>query len=138
MTKKRIRYIPGYAGNAYISGCFCSFPLGLSPATRGTPLVLVQDVCQLRFIPGYAGNAFLGCNGWGWGAVYPRLRGERERSHYKGVLKHGLSPATRGTRNQLVTEIWQLRFIPGYAGNAFCSFGFLIRTTVYPRLRGER
>ena len=72
-----------------------------------------------RFIPGYAGNAVLRYSSSRESAVYPRLRGERHPV-CRDICNHGgLSPATRGTPPDWLESVAGIRFIPGYAGNAF-------------------
>ena len=112
------RFIPGYAGNALFSYERCS--------------------ARLRFIPGYAGNAQAGVSGHDSGPVYPRLRGERRSQTNALPSAGGLSPATRGTRDNWLFSCGGLRFIPGYAGNAVQVNKKPATFPVYPRLRGER
>ena len=50
----------------------------------------------------------------------------------------GLSPATRGTPDCAGQRRDAVRFIPGYAGNAWMASNTVDCSPVYPRLRGER
>ena len=154
----RLRFIPGYAGNARTitltlrgaavyprlrgerendlidrpSGC------GLSPATRGTPIRGSFANDFTRFIPGYAGNADSDTTPGCTSPVYPRLRGERLFADAFERSGGGLSPATRGTLSQIPECSQDPRFIPGYAGNARNMATLRRAVPVYPRLRGER
>ena len=92
----------------------------------------------LRFIPGYAGNAGVSYFNPARSSVYPRLRGERAHDHSNRTGTPGLSPATRGTLDESQPDRMDLRFIPGYAGNARASVLLMPLMAVYPRLRGER
>ena len=91
------RFIPGYAGNAAeTSGSLdfrpvyprlrgerilnllrCFGHTGLSPAARGTLMMIGRPMVFVRFIPGCAGNAQLADGRNPLLTVYPRLRGER-------------------------------------------------------------
>ena len=134
-----VRFIPGYAGNAQIltiqrqlmpvyprlrgERLWLSIIIlqcsGLSPATRGTLFGIKAGIWPSRFIPGYAGNAFRSPSLLQDSAVYPRLRGERFLVGAVTSHKPGLSPATRGTLLSLHPLAAGVRFIPGYAGNAW-------------------
>ncbi len=152
------RFIPGYAGNAYLElfkgsnttvyprlrgerdagNAVGTWSSGLSPATRGTHRHRFHRRVAFRFIPGYAGNAWTVTSGVSGLAVYPRLRGERERTSRPFMYSPGLSPATRGTQHHDLAKTQRRRFIPGYAGNARRVRLPNSGTAVYPRLRGER
>ena len=111
---------------------------GLSPASRGTPDEQLDERIRRRFIPGFAGNATVHYLSNSNHAVYPRLRGERIMGTYADMVAIGLSPASRGTQINGVTDIVLPRFIPGFAGNAFTLHPRQHPRPVYPRLRGER
>ena len=138
LAQVTMRFIPGYAGNAFrVTGVPDSravYPrlrgeriqscdeikqlVGLSPATRGTHILRCATAMKWRFIPGYAGNASSAVFFRFVSSVYPRLRGERCHCNEMACRPGGLSPATRGTRRYLFQQ--------------FCF------SSVYPRLRGER
>ncbi len=115
-----------------------AFVRGLSPATRGTPFDPPGRQARKRFIPGYAGNAGEPTIKDARTTVYPRLRGERWEGLITCRAPGGLSPATRGTLDLILQRPRDVRFIPGYAGNAHCLSLIREFVTVYPRLRGER
>ena len=114
----RFRFIPGFAGNAkdiliagdeesvyprlrgerFAHGNDHRVDFGLSPASRGTPVITNASVTGQRFIPGFAGNAYTCVVVIPTMAVYPRLRGERYARASARVFVVGLSPASRGTR----------------------------------------
>ena len=98
----------------------------------------MPGMSYIRFIPGYAGNASKPTGIKAARPVYPRLRGERHPQPPDLIVDNGLSPATRGTLLILLRLVFNLRFIPGYAGNAVREPFVLVITAVYPRLRGER
>ena len=152
------RFIPAYAGNARrplphwkrtsvhprIRGervsCSCTssrWP-GSSPHTRGTHPVLFHDCQQVRFIPAYAGNAVQQLAGRHVPAVHPRIRGERPGDQIVEASTFGSSPHTRGTQERQAPEGHSWRFIPAYAGNARRPLPHWKRTSVHPRIRGER
>ena len=132
------RFIPAYAGNAQMPGPIsrphavhprirgerspprtASMPhFGSSPHTRGTPR-LAHDAGRIeRFIPAYAGNATI--------------------SSLSFLHLLGSSPHTRGTLALANAIRKGDRFIPAYAGNASLFQMTSRRSSVHPRIRGER
>ena len=71
-------------------------------------------------------------------SVHPRIREERCRDRLKNSSCCGSSPHTRGTQHRLKRFIFDLRFIPAYAGNASLSGERDRGRPVHPRIRGER
>ena len=69
--------------------------------------------------------------------VYPRWRGELDRTASVVSSGSGLSPLARGALREEYLQHPQERFIPAGAGNTErFRFGTL-ESTVYPRWRGE-
>ena len=69
--------------------------------------------------------------------VYPRWRGELNIGNGFAAAASGLSPLARGTRQNGLSSLVRLRFIPAGAGS---SLRFFVRpglVPVYPRWRGE-
>ena len=69
--------------------------------------------------------------------VYPRWRGELDRTASVVSSGSGLSPLARGTHRPRTTIRANRRFIPAGAGNTALSFSYYRPATVYPRWRGE-
>ena len=69
--------------------------------------------------------------------VYPRWRGELDRTASVVSSGSGLSPLARGT--PVFANLWTIaiRFIPAGAGNTCCSSWWSAAIAVYPRWRGE-
>ena len=70
-------------------------------------------------------------------AVYPRWRGEHDKSLTKNNSTPGLSPLARGTHHYFGKSVIKNRFIPAGAGNTYRSNGRNTEFSVYPRWRGE-
>jgi len=151
------RFIPAGAGNSAIRGGTCAgksvyprwrgellwFPRaftisgGLSPLARGTLFQLMPGTAKGRFIPAGAGNS---CHNpiHRWiRAVYPRWRGELERTSLGMLTAMGLSPLARGTRVVQKPSPATCRFIPAGAGNSQYHYLIQPKLPVYPRWRGE-
>ena len=69
--------------------------------------------------------------------VYPRWRGELDRTASVVSSGSGLSPLARGT--PVFANLWTIaiRFIPAGAGNTLFVARRLMSISVYPRWRGE-
>ena len=157
-TEASNRFIPACAGNAPESGL--ESPLttvhprmrgerisgylqqiingGSSPHARGTPLNLTQNIANVRFIPACAGNAYDASVVASTAPVHPRMRGERQYVHQDVDVTVGSSPHARGTRGHAGQAPQDHRFIPACAGNACGRRPSARRTSVHPRMRGER
>ena len=152
------RFIPAYAGNAHVlksqcvalpvhprirgerrqSGTLQFHIVGSSPHTRGTLFSAAHNVPLCRFIPAYAGNARMAPPIVSASAVHPRIRGERAPGRRRARCGYGSSPHTRGTRPGGPHSLPNRRFIPAYAGNAWCRTSTKRAPPVHPRIRGER
>ena len=95
----------------------CGTGIGLSPLARGTPGVTCERIYQSRFIPAGAGNTNVTHRAGYRVPVYPRWRGEHDRSTIISPLASGLSPLARGTQDCGRVQIVGRRFIPAGAGN---------------------
>ena len=91
---------------------------GSSPHTRGTLEKMFIRQRDERFIPAYAGNAL--------------------RNACLELGPTGSSPHTRGTPAAAPAAAVRERFIPAYAGNAGQLPFVGSRSSVHPRIRGER
>lgn len=69
--------------------------------------------------------------------VYPRWRGELDRTASVVSSGSGLSPLARGTRAHGIQSRVFARFIPAGAGNTGSATAAPMTTSVYPRWRGE-
>ena len=152
------RFIPAYAGNAPRSRTYpfgipvhprvcgerdCARALapqlaGSSPRMRGTPDCDRPQLAKGRFIPAYAGNAFRKVKYFCFQSVHPRVCGERSRQTCKVQSLAGSSPRMRGTLKGIVRQRSEERFIPAYAGNALTPSSAPLKSTVHPRVCGER
>ena len=111
---------------------------GSSPRVRGTPCHRGRGCIRHRFIPACAGNAHYAASRRFIKSVHPRVCGERIQTPAICWYPSGSSPRVRGTpRNQQAPDA-QARFIPACAGNARCLFSSQSKSTVHPRVCGER
>ena len=69
--------------------------------------------------------------------VYPRWRGELNIGNGFAAAASGLSPLARGTRQNGLSSLVRLRFIPAGAGNTYLTSLIIPQIQVYPRWRGE-
>ena len=69
--------------------------------------------------------------------VYPRWRGELDRTASVVSSGSGLSPLARGTPSACNSASLSVRFIPAGAGNTYKTRTHPPRGAVYPRWRGE-
>ncbi|EMZ83233.1 hypothetical protein ECP030529314_3156 [Escherichia coli p0305293.14] len=69
--------------------------------------------------------------------VYPRWRGDLNIGNGFAAAASGLSPLARGTRQNGLSSLVRLRFIPAGAGNTILNDAAPTAPTVYPRWRGE-
>ena len=111
-------------------------PDGLSPPTRGNPLVQLAAQPRRGSIPAHAGEpsrAGASCDDTG---VYPRPRGGTfSRLMYSRGL-WGLSPPTRGNRGATELSASGMRSIPAHAGEPDSPIADAPSDAVYPRPRG--
>ena len=69
--------------------------------------------------------------------VYPRWRGELDRTASVVSSGSGLSPLARGTPAVGTVKLRYCRFIPAGAGNTKFVAKLAVKIAVYPRWRGE-
>ena len=132
------RFIPACAGNAIRAVEPRVNPYGSSPHARGTHRYIGIPSTRYRFIPACAGNALSTASQMAWCTVHPRMRGER-RTHKTNTLNiDGSSPHARGTLSRMGAKPGERRFIPACAGNARSRQPGIWRSSVHPRMRGER
>ena len=111
---------------------------GSSPHARGTLLEDNDAQPARRFIPACAGNApTMGIEGYST-PVHPRMRGERPQITEDIAAWAGSSPHARGTLGDKREPRARARFIPACAGNAMGGGTWWTRSSVHPRMRGER
>ena len=153
-----VRFIPACAGNARTrTSARCSSPVhprvrgegglarvparlprGSSPRARGTRSLPRRGPLPRRFIPACAGNAPSSSSSSSSSSVHPRVRGERASDVLPVALARGSSPRARGTRPTRGDRLVLARFIPACAGNAAGGGTRARRSSVHPRVRGER
>ncbi len=92
---------------------------------------------RTRFIPAGAGNTGVIPIAARNAAVYPRWRGEHDKSLTKNNSTPGLSPLARGTHHYFGKSVIKNRFIPAGAGNTGKTNIGVRVVPVYPRWRGE-
>ncbi len=91
----------------------------------------------MRFIPAGAGNTILFATSPAMPTVYPRWRGEHLVMVETNGPGSGLSPLARGTLAFRKKPTSNTRFIPAGAGNTLNTIRPPLKSTVYPRWRGE-
>ncbi len=91
-----------------------------------------------RFIPACAGNAADRRTRRCSGPVHPRVCGERQSGARRIRNAIGSSPRVRGTRAGVAGGRHHYRFIPACAGNANRANHDQARSSVHPRVCGER
>ena len=95
-------------------------------------------VALFRFIPACAGNAKPRGSAGRALPVHPRVCGERAGRPRLERQRDGSSPRVRGTLSWGLSRCPLSRFIPACAGNARLRRTFPTRSTVHPRVCGER
>ena len=127
---------PRPRGGALLSKTLVSPSTGLSPPTRGSPLVRVGVSLSSGSIPAHAGEPAGGCPVCSRTRVYPRPRGGARWRLSRVLQNPGLSPPTRGSPFGL----WKCRLlprsIPAHAGEPCWPRATPRSRTVYPRPRG--
>ena len=92
--------------------------------------------CPRRSIPAHAGEPSVWRRRPGTAAVYPRPRGGAGMVSGARISYAGLSPPTRGSRQESLRHCCPTRSIPAHAGEPKSWLGTGERTGVYPRPRG--
>ena len=110
---------------------------GLSPLAWGTPGLPSHLLLTSRFIPAGVGNTQCAGAGLLSHPVYPRWRGEHWLKTWPTTTQCGLSPLAWGTLGVSPTKWTNKRFIPAGVGNTRGKQPVHIRSSVYPRWRGE-
>ena len=113
-----------------------SFLRGLSPPTRGNPIVPELAATAHRSIPAHAGEPKHEPTDAPTRAVYPRPRGGTPARSCPISLSIGLSPPTRGNRPKAQLIEQALRSIPAHAGEPIDVQLVAGENRVYPRPRG--
>ncbi len=132
------RFIPAWAGNAFVLNPLRKATRGSSPHGRGTPIWGEARHPTERFIPAWAGNAPSRARGVWRPAVHPRMGGERRLLLLVLGGHGGSSPHGRGTHQAEHGLRSGRRFIPAWAGNAERSTTQARTLPVHPRMGGER
>ena len=111
---------------------------GSSPHARGTQKETSDRRPGKRFIPACAGNAANRSIAFIRTPVHPRMRGERCCLTPTRRPIPGSSPHARGTQQTKAGDPKLTRFIPACAGNAIVGAPGVGKSSVHPRMRGER
>ncbi len=128
---------PRWRGELFCALAFCWLSRGLSPLARGTLCRCQHCWRVIRFIPAGAGNTSAENRSIAPTSVYPRWRGEHDKSLTKNNSTPGLSPLARGTHHYFGKSVIKNRFIPAGAGNTGKTNIGVRVVPVYPRWRGE-
>ena len=132
------RFIPACAGNAVLA-LSAVLIAAVHPRVCGERLrAAVKKSIPLRFIPACAGNATRPVTDPRTISVHPRVCGERSNEQFACIQRHGSSPRVRGTRQPRGSVDLLCRFIPACAGNALRCSRMRCRSSVHPRVCGER
>ena len=110
---------------------------GLSPLTRGNRGGLIARPFYGGSIPAHAGKPTCAMSMEAQRWVYPRSRGETLDRRLFREDCWGLSPLTRGNRNQSLILVLVVGSIPAHAGKPHRGNRTSRRRKVYPRSRGE-
>ncbi len=105
---------------------------------EGSFVLAGPDEHLAQFIPACAGNATAGLTDRIRPPVHPRVCGERTSAASPRRPSTGSSPRVRGTRPPRRGRRIHVRFIPACAGNAGACRSPTGRSTVHPRVCGER
>ena len=124
-------------GEAEFDGADLSESLGLSPPTRGSPMHQIGSVGIPGSIPAHTGKPALLDLDDEIARVYPRPHGEAVRDDACGTLVFGLSPPTRGSREERDRLVQCERSIPAHTGKPRPSRWQMSPGAVYPRPHGE-
>ena len=153
----RARLIPAFAGNTPASSCSTSAgpahprvrgehwrctsrysrPRGSSPRSRGTRGTRRSTGHRRRLIPAFAGNTHQSRRVSAAIPAHPRVRGEHNGYHNRGVTAPGSSPRSRGTHRRGPGRAGRARLIPAFAGNTRCAIPPCTGRAAHPRVRGE-
>ena len=109
---------------------------GLSPPTRGNPVIGADGTLADGSIPAHAGEPRRRCRRSWRPSVYPRPRGGTPFDPTSVREGGGLSPPTRGNPRPSADNGRRARSIPAHAGEPLLWFDYSARIAVYPRPRG--
>ena len=109
---------------------------GLSPPTRGNPILIALRMLWAGSIPAHAGEPQERSRRRGGNGVYPRPRGGTRPGRHSAFHGRGLSPPTRGNPFGAASNTNMPRSIPAHAGEPPVFTPIHWRREVYPRPRG--
>ena len=128
---------PRARGEAGLEDLFRRPGEGLSPRSRGSRRSPPPRRGPRGSIPALAGKPWRkpspSLRVW----VYPRARGEAPRGKVGDLSRQGLSPRSRGSRDELRADQRPPGSIPALAGKPVSRASMASSTRVYPRARGE-
>ncbi len=127
---------PRARGGATLDQVEASLRDGLSPRTRGSPVVGVPRAVRRGSIPAHAGEPRCRRSPSPTAWVYPRARGGAGRVLARGAPVKGLSPRTRGSLEAGGELLELARSIPAHAGEPNPPYRPSVFVKVYPRARG--
>ena len=109
---------------------------GLSPRARGKRRLPAGALRPAGSIPACAGEAFPRRALRIGRGVYPRVRGGSWVPVAAAPARSGLSPRARGKLHRALGAYAETGSIPACAGEAAACPSVIVRTEVYPRVRG--
>ena len=110
--------------------------VGLSPLTRGNPIVVALGARDAGPIPAHAGQPAATSTPASGSRAYPRSRGATRRCRCRCALAAGLSPLTRGNRRSAAPADRGHGPIPAHAGQPRTARPASRKKWAYPRSRG--
>ncbi len=110
--------------------------MGLSPLTRGNPVVGGLGQLHVGPIPAHAGEPALLPSSANLFRAYPRSRGGTQTRIHRRRHPSGLSPLTRGNLSLPAALTTRLGPIPAHAGEPVIERVLLYTVRAYPRSRG--
>ena len=111
--------------------------VGLSPLTRGKPLMRGDSRSSARLIPAHTGKTRPRRRRHSARRAHPRSRGENPKTRSDRLLDPGSSPLTRGKLSFCNVRDVAFRLIPAHAGKTTVRQTGRRRFRAHPRSRGE-
>ena len=124
---------PRVGGGASASAIAARSGDGLSPRGRGSPRTPLGDQRILGSIPAWAGEPVWSSHASCRARVYPRVGGGAQPSTILSVIREGLSPRGRGSRQARQSANRKHRSIPAWAGEPGIVSAKMVASSGRPR-----